>query len=416
MVPKGWSHTTLGKVMVFKNGLNFTKADVGEEIKIVGVSDFKDLSELRSTERLESVNVASHIKDDELLTDGDLLFVRSNGNKDLIGRCLFFPEVKERLSFSGFTIRGRADKKNILPQYIAFVARSSFFKSQISQYGGGTNISNLSQQILNDIALPLPPHDEQKKIVQILSTWDKAISTTEQLLANSQQQKKALMQQLLTGKKRLLDSNGVRFSGEWITIPLEKLCHINPKRPPEPKDGLVSFIPMEFVSEDAKLLSTSERFYTDVSKGFTSFLDGDILIAKITPCFENGKGCYVQGMKNGVGFGSTEFHVLRANKLSSPLYLYYMTNTSEFRIKGEANMQGSAGQKRVTTDYLKSLKVTVPKQVEEQQKIAVVISTADQDITALQQKLDALKQEKKALMQQLLTGKRRVKIDNKEVA
>ncbi len=163
MVPKGWSHTTLGKVMVFKNGLNFTKADVGEEIKIVGVSDFKDLSELRSTERLESVNVASHIKDDELLTDGDLLFVRSNGNKDLIGRCLFFPEVKERLSFSGFTIRGRADKKNILPQYIAFVARSSFFKSQISQYGGGTNISNLSQQILNDIALPLPPHDEQKK-------------------------------------------------------------------------------------------------------------------------------------------------------------------------------------------------------------------------------------------------------------
>ena len=74
-------------------------------------------------------------------------------------------------------------------------------------------------------------------------------------------------------------------------------------------------------------------------------------------------------------------------------------------------MQGSAGQKRVTTDYLKSLKVTIPKQVQEQQKIATVLSTADQEISALQQKLDTLKQEKKALMQQLLTGKRRVTVN-----
>ncbi|WP_323882185.1 MULTISPECIES: restriction endonuclease subunit S [Aeromonas] len=280
-----------------------------------------------------------------------------------------------------------------------------------NKFSDKTGVPGVNRNDLHAVKVGLPPLPEQKKIAKILSTWDKAITSTEQLLANSQQQKMALMQQLLTGKKRLLDSNGVRFSGEWITIPLEKICHINPKRPPEPKDGLVSFIPMEFVSEDAKLLSTSERFYTEVSKGFTSFLDGDTLIAKITPCFENGKGCYVQGMKNGIGFGSTEFHVLRANKLSSPLYLYYMTNTSEFRIKGEANMQGSAGQKRVTTDYLKSLKVTVPKQVEEQQKIAAVLSTADQEISALQQKLAALKQEKKALMQQLLTGKRRVKVE-----
>ncbi|MBW3783183.1 restriction endonuclease subunit S [Aeromonas veronii] len=292
-----------------------------------------------------------------------------------------------------------------------FKSRKGKYLLELASPGGAGRNKTLGQSEFSKLELILPPIEEQKKIAKILSSWDNAISTTEQLLANSQQQKKALMQQLLTGKKRLLDSNGLRFSGEWITIPLEKLCHINPKRPPEPKDGLVSFIPMEFVSEDAKLLSTSERCYTDVSKGFTSFLDGDTLIAKITPCFENGKGCYVQGMKNGIGFGSTEFHVLRANKLSSPLYLYYITNTSEFRIKGEANMQGSAGQKRVTTDYLKSLKVTVPKQVEEQQKIAVVLSIADQEITALQQKIAALKLEKKALMQQLLTGKRRVKVE-----
>ncbi len=190
MVPDGWKRITLGEVAEFKNGLNFTKADKGEAIKIVGVGDFKDLSELRSTDLLETIYVNNKVRDEELLEDGDLLFVRSNGNKDLIGRCLFFPEVATRLSYSGFTIRGRVNKDLALPEYIASVARSSMMKQQISRSGGGTNISNLSQQILKDVAFLLPPLPEQKKIAQTLSTWEKAIITTEQLLANSQQQKK----------------------------------------------------------------------------------------------------------------------------------------------------------------------------------------------------------------------------------
>lgn len=290
-----------------------------------------------------------------------------------------------------------------------------YYQFLVSQYeniremanSGGQE--NLSGGIVKSIQVPVPPLPEQKKIAQILSTWDKAITTIEQLLANSQQQKKALMQQLLTGKKRLLDENGVRFKGEWCEVSLSAICEINPKKLPSPEDGKVSFIAMEAVSEDAKLLSSVIRDYSDVSKGFTSFAENDVLIAKITPCFENGKGAYVEGMQNGIGFGSTEFHVLRAGANSDSKYLYFLTNTSEFRVRGEANMQGSAGQKRVTTDYLRSLKVTVPIDVNEQKKIAAVLSSADQEISTLDQKLDALKQEKKALMQQLLTGKRRVK-------
>lgn len=217
MVPNGWSHTVLGNIADFKNGLNFTKADTGEEIKIVGVGDFKDFSELRSTDHLETVFVNNKVKKEELLQSGDLLFVRSNGNKELIGRCLFFPKITERLSFSGFTIRGRVNPSKALPEYVASIARSSIMKQQISRNGGGTNISNLSQQILSDIAIQLPSLPEQKKIAQILSTWDKAITTTEQLLANSQQQKKALMQQLLTGKKRFPG-----FNDRWKKLTLSQ--------------------------------------------------------------------------------------------------------------------------------------------------------------------------------------------------
>lgn len=408
MVPKGWSHTTLGKVMVFKNGLNFTKADVGEEIKIVGVSDFKDLSELRSTERLESVNVASHIKDDELLTDGDLLFVRSNGNKDLIGRCLFFPEVKERLSFSGFTIRGRADKKNILPQYIAFVARSSFFKSQISQYGGGTNISNLSQQILNDIALPLPPHDEQKKIAKILSTWDKAITTTEQLLANSQQQKKALMQQLLTGKKRLLDKNGVRFSGEWKKVTLDSVADMNSGGTPKSSieeyyGGDIPWVSIADMTKHGKWISSTERNISELGLANSSarlYPENTILYAMYASIGE----CSIAKVPL---CSSQAILGIRPKKSLYFEFLYFFLVS----LKDEIKLQGQQGtQANLNAGMVKGFSLRLPC-IEEQQKIADVLSTTDQEIAALQQKLDALKQEKKALMQQLLTGKRRVKVE-----
>ncbi len=153
-------------------------------------------------------------------------------------------------------------------------------RQQISRNGGGTNISNLSQQILNDVVFLLPPPPEQKKIAQILSTWDKAITTTEQLLTNSQQQKKALMQQLLTGKKRLLDKNGVRFEGEWREVELGSVLK-EVKRPVDWDDAA-----------DYKLLSVKRRsegvVLREVLKG-TEILtkkmniaqSGDFLISKM---------------------------------------------------------------------------------------------------------------------------------------
>ena len=279
---------------------------------------------------------------------------------------------------------------------------------------------NINLQVLKPLSILTPPISEQRKIAKILSTWDKAISTTERLINNSKQQKKALMQQLLTGahtqRKRLLDDSGKPFEGEWKQVHMEEACFVNPKKSAKPADGLVSFIPMDAVSEDTKLIRHELKRYDEVSKGFTSFENQDCLVAKITPCFENGKGAYVDNLHNGIGFGSTEFHVLRAREGNCTKFIYYISQTREFRVRGEMNMQGSAGQKRVTTDYLKMFKVSIPPTLVEQQKVASVLSNADQEIELLELQLADLKKEKKALMQQLLTGKRRVKLDDKEVA
>ena len=138
----------------------------------------------------------------------------------------------------------------------------------------------------------------------------------------------------------------------WKHEKLGDIAVINPLRSEKPLDGKVSFIPMDAVSESAKILRLDTRDYSEVSKGFTSFKDDDVIVAKITPCFENGKGAYLKGLRNGIGFGSTEFHVIRAGSKADARFLFYLTNTSEFRVRGERNMQGSAGQKRVTTDYI----------------------------------------------------------------
>ena len=196
----------------------------------------------------------------------------------------------------------------------------------------------------------------------------------------------------------------------WEVKKLNELCEINPKKPSKPSDELVSFISMSQVSEDGQIISTETKTYDEVSKGFTSFKDKDVLVAKITPCFENGKGALAHTLVNGIGFGSTEFHVLRAKENTDPKFIYYLTRTDAFRAKGTMNMQGSAGHRRVTTDFIQIYKINTPP-LPEQQKIAKILSTWDKAISTTERLIENSTQQKKALMQQLLTGKKRL-LDN----
>ena len=164
----------------------------------------------------------------------------------------------------------------------------------------------------------------------------------------------------------------------------------------------VSFIPMSDVSESGELTGRQVRKLGDVRNGFTSFADDDILVAKITPCFENGKGAHVQGLKNGVGFGSTEFHVLRARPDSDARYLHHIVQSARFRRMGEVFMTGSAGQKRVPREFFNAFEVpSMP--FAEQQKIARILDTLDTTIRQTEAIIAKLKQVKQGLLYDLLT-------------
>ena len=174
---------------------------------------------------------------------------------------------------------------------------------------------------------------------------------------------------------------------------LAEVCKINPKDTLEDLSSRVSFVPMQSVSETGDIDVSETRCASEVIKGFTSFKNGDVLMAKITPCMENGKGAVATGLCNGRGLGSTEFFVLRPDysKVRSE-WIYYYTVQKQFRLDCERNMTGSAGQKRVPKTYLENREIPIPSLAEQDHalrnlsRIKKIINYRQQQL----QKLDEL--------------------------
>lgn len=196
----------------------------------------------------------------------------------------------------------------------------------------------------------------------------------------------------------------MNFPADMQLAPLTSLAEVNPARSVNhlSPDTEVSFISMGDVSESGRIVSIQTRRYSEVRQGFTAFAEGDVLFAKITPCMENGKGCIAVGLTNAKGFGSTEFHVLRANSEGDPGFIYQWSTSKELRIEAKNSMTGSAGQQRVPSDFFsKFLIPRFPKP--EQTKIAEILSTVDRAIEQTEALIAKQERIKTGLMQDLLT-------------
>ncbi len=171
---------------------------------------------------------------------------------------------------------------------------------------------------------------------------------------------------------------------------LKDICEINPRTQGIDDNTEVSFVPMPSVSEDGKIDTSDIRIYQDVKKGYTVFQENDVLFAKITPCMENRKGAVARGLMNGIGCGSSEFHVLRPNKeIATSEWIYYLTAWGWFRKEAEKHMTGSAGQRRVPKAYLENYVINIPSLSEQAKQVKV--------LSWLQQIIDDRKKELKYL-------------------
>ena len=194
--------------------------------------------------------------------------------------------------------------------------------------------------------------------------------------------------------------SGVEWIGkipsDWNNVRLKYLAFLNPSKSELaelPGKTEVTFLPMENVSENGVINVTESRQLDDISGGYTYCRNDDVIVAKITPCFENGKGALCSGLMNQVAFGSTEFIVLRVDARTSPRYLYYLTKTNAFRKLGEGAMTGSAGQKRIPENFVSNFRSPFP-HIKEQEQISefldIETTRIDQLITNKRQQIKKL--------------------------
>ncbi|WP_336928597.1 restriction endonuclease subunit S [Acinetobacter oleivorans] len=410
MVPNGWKQVDLGSLFDFKNGLNNDKEHYGSGYKFVNVMDVFGNDILTEDKIIGRVQVSDNQIVGYQLQYGDVLFNRTSETFDEIAMAAVYLDDAVA-TFGGFVIRGRPKSNDIYPEYSAFLFQAESYRTQAIKLGQGAVRANIGQKDLAKVNVLLPSIEEQNKIVHILSTWDQAISTTEKLLENSQQQKKALMQQLLTGKKRLLDEDGVRFSESWCLVKLRDVVKI---------DRGFAFKSDQYKEQGMRIIRVTNL----ESNGYIETVDcvyldqGEVLEYQKYALREHDVLLVMVGATAGkLGFVTEQtlpallnqnMWLLRSKDMNqfTQSFLKYLSQV--FIEKYLSAQQGSA-RGFFTQSTFEKVTFKIPK-VEEQLKIVGALDLADQEIDTLQKKLDCLKQEKKALMQQLLTGKKRVKV------
>ncbi len=200
---KKWSQKKLGEIAAFKNGLNFTKGSKGEIIKIVGVKDFQKNFYV-PTDQLETAQIDGSLSVDYELRAGDILTVRSNGNKQLIGRCILASDVPKKTSHSGFTIRIRVASKEVAPAYLVHFLKSKASRETLIESGDGANISSLNQQALSALPVTLPSLSTQlaitEKIEAIANETKSLEAIYQQKLDNLAELKQAILQKAFAGE------------------------------------------------------------------------------------------------------------------------------------------------------------------------------------------------------------------------
>ncbi len=237
-----WPTKLLGDLAEFRNGVNYNKSSFGEGIKVVGVKDFQDYTKPKYAE-LEQINPEGVVTERNILRDRDIVFVRSNGNRELIGRSLYIEVPPEQVTHSAFTIRLRFTNHEVYPRFYAYLFRTPLIREGLTAYGGGTNISNLNQDILSGLEVPVPPLPIQHRIAGILSAYDNLIENNQRRIRILEEMSRALYREWFVYFRfpgyetiPLIESSLGIIPQEWEVGTIDDVCehvtdgsHFSPK-------------------------------------------------------------------------------------------------------------------------------------------------------------------------------------------
>jgi len=337
-----WKMVKLGDIVLFIGGYAFKSSDMKESqistnfravVKIgnVGKNGILDMDDIQFHEYSENLRRFN-------LCVGDVVIAMTGAT---VGKVAFVDKPNLLLNQRVGALRV---KEIVLQNYIFNLLHTSVFYEFCQQKAGGGAQSNISPEDILAYQIPLPPIEIQQEIVAEIEGYQKIIDGARQVVDNW---------------KPYID-----IDLDWQTVKLGDVCEINPKKsevstlPPETK---VSFVPMADIQEHRISFQCKEqKDLSEVGSSYTYFRDNDVLLAKVTPCFENGKAGIAKDMCNGIGFGSSEFYVLRSNKETIPEWIYYCIMLPFFREGAIAQMTGTGGLQRVPRSYVENFFIPLP--------------------------------------------------------
>jgi len=299
-----------------------------------------------------------------LMKKGDVLF----GKRRAYQKKVAIAPFDGIFSAHGMVLRPKTDV--IDPDFFPLFIASDYFLDAAIKISVGSLSPTINWRDLKELEFDLPPIPVQQKLAKVL--W--AVNDT-----------KGAYQQLIQETDELVKSQFIEMFGRpgqddkgWGLITLGQCCELNPRNSSEIEDDMqVSFVPMPAVSEDGQIDTSEHKAYGEVKTGYTHFEENDVLFAKITPCMENGKGAVAKGLMNGIGAGSTEFHVLRPiPERSNPYWLYELTMLNGFRDEAKSRMTGTGGQLRVPIGFLDYYPISLPP-IEIQNSFETIVHQSD---------------------------------------
>ena len=280
-----------------------------------------------------------------------------------------------KVATPGFTGRCSTELVPLLPrdgvdrEFIAYLLRRKETVKFVMSSVTGARMPRTDMKALMSLPVPLPPLAEQRRIVGILNRAAKI----NRLRVRAQERLREFMPALFIE----MFGDPVKNPMGWEVRALSEVCQINPpaRKFECSSDMAVSFVPMSAVDgRFGTITSPEKRQLAEVAKGYTSFEEGDVLFAKITPCMENGKAALARNLINGIGRGSTEFFVLRVSEGIMEDYLFQYIRRQEFRNEAKRNFTGTAGQQRVPKSFLQNVRVPIPP-IDEQRRFVNRVGT-----------------------------------------
>ncbi len=409
----------LGELAKFSNGINFDKeAYFGNGIRLITVSDFGNNFSPAYESLIEVSNEV--VKEKDLISKNDILFVRSNGNKELVGRCMLIDNVDKPTTYSGFCIKCHFDNEEVTnPKYFTYYFKNQYFRKCISNASGGTNIQNLNQEILSKHKVQLPPLPSQQKIASILSAYDDLIQNYKKQIealqsAASELYKEWFVRFRFLGYQTTKFENGIPEGWKYLKLSEFGYEVESGNRPAggiddSLEDGMPSLGAESidklgyFDYSNVKLVP--REFYDKMKRGHGK--DNDILLYK--------DGAYIGKVtlfRNGFPFKeyAVNEHVflLRSNNKDYQNYLYFTLNMSQYFTQMQ-NLNRNAAQPGLARGDLDRIKILVPNE-KVIEKFNKLINPMIDNIFSYSKQITNLTQQRDLLLPRLMSGKLEVDI------